>query len=111
MLPGINPRQAKQMMRKLGMSQEEIDASQVIIKCSDKNIIINNPSVSKIRMQGMDNFQISGNISEESLEKFEITDEDVKTVMNQANCSKEDALEALKHSEGDIAEAIISLND
>ena len=46
-----------------------------------------------------------------ALEKFEITDEDVKTVINQANCSKEDALEALKHSEGDIAEAIISLND
>lgn len=111
MLPGVNPRQAKQMMRKLGISQEEIDASQVIIKCSDKNIIINNPSISKIKMQGVDNFQISGDITEESSEKFEITEEDIKTVMNQANCSKDVALTALKQSEGNIAEAIISLND
>ena len=77
MIPGVNPRQAKQMMRKLGISQEEIVASQVIIKCADKNIIINNPSVSKIKMQGTDNFQISGSITEESSERFEITEEDI----------------------------------
>jgi len=111
MIPGVNPRQAKQMMRKLGISQEEIVASQVIIKCADKNIIINNPSVSKIKMQGTDNFQISGSITEESSERFEITEEDIKTVMDQANCSEDSALKALETSQGDIAEAIISLND
>jgi nascent polypeptide-associated complex subunit alpha len=111
MIPGVNPRQARQMMKKLGISQVEIDASQVIIKCQDKNIIINNPSVSKIKMQGSDNFQISGDVSEESAESFEITEEDIKTVVEQTNCSEKSAIKALKRTEGDIAEAIISLND
>jgi len=31
------------MMKKMGMKQEDIDASEVIIKCSDKEIIIRKP--------------------------------------------------------------------
>jgi len=71
------------------MKQEDIDASEVIIKCSDKEIIIRNPQVAKINMMGQENFQISGDIEERSLSKF--NEEDVITVVSQAGCSEEDA--------------------
>jgi nascent polypeptide-associated complex subunit alpha len=104
MIPGMDPKMLKQAMKKLGMKQEEIDASEVIIKCSDKNIIIKNPEVLKVNMQGSENFQISGEISEENNE------EDLKMIMEQSSASKEDAEKALDEANGDIAEAILKLN-
>ena len=105
----INPKLIKQAMKKMGVKQEEIDASRVIIEGHDKKIIINNPSVVKVNMMGKDSFQISGDVSEEELEKFNL--EDVKTVVSQAGCSEEDARIALEESDGDIAEAIISFKE
>ena len=58
-------------------------------------------------MMGEDSFQISGQISEES----PIKKDDVNTVMEQASCSKEEALAALEKSNGDLAEAIMSLQE
>ena len=49
----MNPQMVKQAMKKLGIRQEEIEASRVIIQTKEKNIIILNPSVTKINMQGM----------------------------------------------------------
>ncbi len=91
----------------MGIKQEELDASRVVIELKDKKIIINNPSVAKVNMMGKDSFQISGDVSEESLEKFD--SDDVKTVVSQANCSEEEARKALEKTEGDIAAAIIAL--
>jgi nascent polypeptide-associated complex subunit alpha len=105
----INPKLMKQAMKKMGVKQEEIDASRVIIEGHDKKIIINNPSVVKINMMGKDSFQISGDVSEEELEKFNL--EDVKTVVSQAGCSEEDAKIALENNDGDIAAAIISFKE
>ena len=101
----MNPQAIKQAMKKLGIKQEEIEASEVIIKTKDKNIIISNPVVTRINMQGQENFQISGNISEES----SITEEDIETVAKQANVSLEKARKSLEANNGDLAEAILSL--
>ena len=101
----MNPQMVKQAMKKLGIKQEEIEASEVIIKTKDKNIIISNPVVTRINMQGQENFQISGNISEES----SITDEDIETVAKQANVSREKAKKSLEANNGDLASAILSL--
>lgn len=110
MIPGVNPRQLKQMMRQMGMSQEDIDAVQVIIKTENKNIIINNPSVQKITMQGQINFQISGEISEEEVAlELNISQEDIEMVSSQANVSNQQALMAIKKANGDLAQAIIDL--
>jgi len=95
------------MMKQLGMSQEEIPAEEVIIKTKEKDIIIKEPHVTKIKMQGQENFQISGIIEER--EKEETSEEDIKTVMEKAGVSKEKAKKALKTAKGDLAEAIISL--
>ena len=92
MFPGMNPAMMKQAMKKLGIKQEDIDADEVIIRRSSGNIIIKNPSVTKINMQGQETFN----------------EEDIKTVMDSAKCSRSEAEEALKEH-GDLTEAIMSL--
>lgn len=106
MLPGINQKQLKQAMKQLGMKQEEIDASEVVIKTNGKNLVIKNPSVVKINMMGQDSFQISGNVEEVEEEKF--SKEDIEIVSKQAGVSHDKARQALE-KEGDIAAAIIAL--
>tara|TARA_Y100000034_G_C6801567_1_gene359568 strand:- start:102 stop:425 length:324 start_codon:yes stop_codon:yes gene_type:complete len=106
MIPGMNPKKMEKMMKQLGMKQEEIDANEVIIKCSDKEIVVRNPQVSKVNMMGQETLQISGDMEERELEVF--NEEDVKTVSEQANVSEDEAKAALKET-GDIAEAILKL--
>jgi alpha-NAC-related protein len=111
MLPGLNPKQVAQAMKKMGMKQIEIDAIAVIIRTKNEDIIIRSPSVQKIDMMGQINYQVSGVEEHRALaaKEVEIDDEDIKTVMQQAHVSKEDALAALKKNNGDLAAAIISL--
>lgn len=108
MLPGMNPKKMKKMMSQMGISQENIEAERVIIEQEDKNIIIENPDVMKIKMQGQENFQITGEVSEESKESF--TEEDIKQVVEKTSCSEEEAKKALEENDGDLAEAIMSLS-
>ncbi len=105
----LNPKKMQGMLKQLGMKQEEIDAEEVIIKCSDKNLVIKNPSVSRINFQGSDMFQVSGNIEEKDLEG--ISEEDVKTVMEKADVTEKEARESLEKAEGDIAKAIMDLTE
>ena len=104
---GMNPRQMQKMMARMGMQQQEIDATEVIIRTKDKEYLFSEPSVSKVNAMGQQTWQIMGNFEERSLEQFSV--EDVKTVMDQANASEEAAREALKESKGDLAEAILAL--
>ena len=99
----MNPKLMKQAMQKMGIKQVELDAEEVIIKLKDKNLVIKNPSVSKINMQSHETFQITGDASEESS-----NEEDIKTVMDQTECSEEEAKSALEKYD-DIAEAILIL--
>lgn len=110
MFPSIDPKKMNALMKQMGMSQQEIDAKKVIIECEDKNIIIENPSVMKIKMQGQENFQISGDITEQAKEEEDISEEDIKTIVEKANCTKEQAKKALEDADGDLAEAILSLS-
>ena len=108
MFPGMNPRKMQQAMKKMGIKQEEIDAIEVIIRTPDKDLIITEPSVSKVNMMGNESFQISGNVQERAREA-EISEEDIKTVMEQANVGKEEAEKAIKEADGDLAKAIMEL--
>lgn len=114
MFPGINPQQMQQAMKKLGVKQEEINASEVIIKTPEKNLIIRNPQITKMKMMGQESLQIIGDIEEETNYSNEpksliISEEDINTVSEQANVSKEEAKIALELTKGDLAEAIIEL--
>lgn len=106
MIPGVNQKQMQQMMKKLGMQQEELDATEVIIRTADGDIIIKNPQVSKVNMMGQTTYQVVGN---EEKATTEIRDDDVAVVAEQAGVSKEFARAALEDAKGDIAEAILLL--
>lgn len=108
MFPGINPKKMQAVMRQMGISQEEIPAFRVIIEKEESKIVISNPSVVKVKMQGQETFQISGgDISEESLDT-EISEEDIKTVMEKTGSTEEKAKSALEET-GDLADAILKL--
>jgi len=129
MFPGLNPKKMQAVMKQMGISQQEIDANKVIIETDDGNIIINEPSVTKINMQGQTNFQISGDVSEEEPNsreetsekplgvldneeeiKTDTTEEDIQTIMEKVGCLKEEAALALEKANGDLTEAILDLN-
>ncbi|MBD3354754.1 nascent polypeptide-associated complex protein [Candidatus Woesearchaeota archaeon] len=110
MMPGMNPRKMQKMMKKMGIAQTEIDANEVIIRCDDKEIVITEPSVAKVKAMGQEQFTVSGNVEERELDATpEINEEDIKTVMGQADVDEEKAKEALESAEGDIAKAIMDL--
>ena len=108
----MNPRKMQQMMKQLGIQQVEIPATEVIIKTKDKTIVITNPSVSKVNMMGQENFQISGDVHEEQVSTVpDISEEDIKTVMEQTGTDRNTARKAIEKAEGDLAEAILNLKN
>jgi nascent polypeptide-associated complex subunit alpha len=110
MFPGVNPRQMQQAMKRMGIQQVDIPATEVIIKTADKEIVITEPSVAKVNMMGQESFQISGHVHErETKSAVEISEDDIKTVAEQANVSLDEAKKALEKSEGDLAKAILEL--
>ena len=111
---GMNPKQMKQMMKRMGMKMDEIDAEVVIIKGVDKEVVIENPQVMKVSMKGgQETFQIVGDVSEKGIEEeevaVEISEEDVEMVAQQASVSEDDARKALAEANGDLAGAIMKL--
>ena len=112
MIPGLNPKKMQAVMKQLGIKQEDIDATRVIIEKNDGNIVIENPQVTKVNMQGQETFQISGDIreSEEETSNKEEFEKDIKTIMEKTNVDKEKAALALEENTGDIAATILDLN-
>ena len=110
MIPGMNPRDLQKAMKRLGMSQQEIDAKEVIIKTADKEIIIHNPQVSKVNMMGQETFQIIGRVEERALSSEpDISYDDIKTVMEQTGATEEESRQAIESNNGDLAKAIMDL--
>ena len=110
MFGGMNPRQMRGMMKKMGISQDEIEVLKVTIEKSDgSKIIIANPSVQKIKIQGESSYQISGGIEEEISEETKFNKEDINTIIEKTNCSKEEAIKSLEET-GDLAESILNLS-
>ena len=102
----INQRQIEKAMKRMGIQPQEIVAEEVIIRTAEKEIVISNPQVARVNMMGQDTFQVSGDVSEHSKEKF--SEDDVKMVAEQSSASEEEAKQALEET-GDIAEAILKL--
>jgi nascent polypeptide-associated complex subunit alpha len=110
MMPGMNPRMMKQAMKRMGIKQVEIEANEVIIKTNEKEIVISNPSVSKVNMMGQETWQVVGEAVEKELDaSVEISEEDIKTVVEQTGVSVEKAKEIIEKNEGDLAAAIMEL--
>ncbi len=107
MLP-MNPKQMKKMMKQMGIEMEEVDAEEVIIRTSMEELIFRNPTVTKITAKGVETFQVVGEY-EVVRRALEISEDDVKLIMEQANVSEEEARKALEEAGGDLAEALMKL--
>ncbi|MEM3617023.1 MAG: nascent polypeptide-associated complex protein [Candidatus Bathyarchaeia archaeon] len=108
----ISPREAKRMMQRMGLSMDAIpDVEQVIIKTISKEIVIENPEVAVVDIQGQKMFQVAGGkIIEKAVErKLAIPEEDVRLVADQTGKSLEEARKALEECDGDLAKAILLL--
>ena len=106
MLPGMDPKQMAKMMKQMGIKSEEIDATKVIIELKEGGrLVVFEPEVVQIEMQGNKSYQISGKVHEEQ----DAGEDDIKMVMETAGVSREEAMNALRETGGDIAEAIIHL--
>jgi len=107
---GMNPRQMKKLMKQLGIKMEELEGvKEVVLKLEGKEIVLKNPVVTVMVVQGEKTYQIVPG-SEEVREVLEIPEEDIELVMEQAGVDRETALKALKETKGDIAEAILKLS-
>ncbi len=131
MFPGLDPKKMQAMMKQMGINQDDIDASRVIIEKGDGGkIVIDDPSVVKINMQGQENFQVSGDVSEvaggedvgtsseddaghmtDVEEVVDNTEEDIKTLMEKCNCLEDEARMALEKANGDLTEAMLELSE
>ncbi|MCS7125167.1 MAG: nascent polypeptide-associated complex protein [Candidatus Bathyarchaeota archaeon] len=108
----LSPREARRMMQRMGLSMDAVpDVEQVVIKTASKEIVIENPEVAVVDIQGQKMFQIAGGkIMEKAVErKLTIPEEDVRLVADQTGKSLEEARKALEECEGDLARAILLL--
>lgn len=112
MFPGMgNPKQMAKMLKNLGIESSEIEAKKVVIETEKGKIIVEEPQVIEIRMQGQKTFQVMGTVREEESEGKGYSEEDIELVMEQAKSTREEAEEALKAEEGEIAKAIKRLQE
>ncbi len=111
----MSPRQARRMMERMGLSMGGMpDVNEVIIRTNTKEIVLEEPEVAVLDMQGQKIFQVTGGkVTERELEtpekKITIPDEDVRLVADQTGKSVEEAQRALEETEGDLAKAILLL--
>ena len=125
MIPGgpRNARQMEQMMRRLGMTSEPIpDVEEVIVRTRSKEHVFQQPEVTVLTVQGVRTYQVVGQPvvrprgssdapggGVPAVAPVGPPEEDVRLVMEQANVSREEALEALLQSKGEPAEAIMKI--
>jgi nascent polypeptide-associated complex subunit alpha len=125
MIPGgaRNSREMAQMMRRLGMTSDPIpDVEEVVIRTRSKEHVFQKPEVTILTVQGVRSYQIVGQpvVRPRGAEGPRSAagtvpaptgppEEDVRLVMEQANVSREEALEALLQAKGEPAEAIMKI--
>lgn len=125
MIPGgpRNQRQMEQMMRRLGMTSETVpDVEEVIVRTRTKEHVFRAPEVTVLTIQGVRTYQIVGEpvVQNRSAagsasapapapSRAGPPEEDIRLVMEQANVSREEAVEALFRANGEPAEAIMQI--
>ncbi len=110
MMSGLNMKNMAKAMKRMGIQQTELEAKQVIIKLDGKELVFNSPQVSKVNMMGQETYQIVGNPEEKNESVTpEISEDDIKTVMEQTGKSHDESKTAIENNNGDLAAAIMEL--
>lgn len=111
----MNPRELQKMMKRLGIKLEEVNAVRVTIELETGELMqVDEPQVMIMRAKGQPPMlYITGDIKKiekrEEEEEPAFSDEDVALVAEQAGVSLDEARRALEETGGDIAEAILRL--
>jgi nascent polypeptide-associated complex subunit alpha len=110
---GFDNRQTRRMMDRMGIKLDQIEGvEEVIIRTAEKDIVIKGAQVSEINAKGAGGrmYQVIGEDVEERMrEKPKYTRDDVLLVAQQSNTNEARAEQALKDTDGDIAQAILRL--
>jgi nascent polypeptide-associated complex subunit alpha len=113
----MNPKQMRAMMKRMGISQEDIeDVVEVVIRTRTKEIVFKDAAVTAMTVQGQKTYQVVGTPEERARKAEErpaeeggIPQEDIKLVMSQTGCSAAEAKKALEETDGAPAEAILKI--
>lgn len=101
----------RRMLDKMGLEMKDLgNIEEVIIKTETKELYLIKPQV--VEMKGKDStiFQVvATDIEEKQREVPSLREEDIILVMQQANVTRERAIQALTDSKGDMAQAILNL--
>ncbi len=108
----ISNRQARRMMERLGLNVEEVEGvKEVTLMMEDGRILrIRDPTVYRLRTKEKD-VVIYNVMGKEEVQEEEVTlsEEDVRLVMEQTGAGRDEAIQALIESGGDLAAAILKL--
>lgn len=110
MIPGMNPRKMKQVMKQLGMDVRPVeDVQEIVVTTPAGRYVFDQAEVAIMKMQGVTTWQITGEPRFEEA-SLSIPDDDVSLVAGQAGVTDDEARKALEESKGDIAGAILKLS-
>jgi nascent polypeptide-associated complex subunit alpha len=107
-------RDTMRMMQKMGMKIDEVPSvSEVVIRTATRDIVIAEPTVTMVNVQGQTMYQIAGGRIKEAAPQASApagpSDADAQLVAQQTGKSLDDARKALIDSGGDLAKAILAL--
>ena len=103
-------REAARMMQRMGMNFEEVSGvTRVTIETNERKILIDEPSVVTVTVQGQTMYQVTGGTTREEALKAGIQEVDIKLVAEQTGKTAEEARKALENTSGDLAQAILLL--
>ncbi|MEM0340720.1 MAG: nascent polypeptide-associated complex protein [Acidilobaceae archaeon] len=113
---GLKPQDLEKLLKKLGITVEEVEAIRVTVEVSDGSLMVfDNPNVVAV-MRQKDSPPLLYVVGAYRVEKREsgkespaFTEDDVKLVAEQTGASLEEARRALEEAKGDIALAIMKL--
>jgi len=119
---GFSGKALEKLLKKAGLKVYQLEGvEKVVIEGSDERIILVEPTVLELDIPGQAKaYQILGpkdvirekkEAKKDEEEAIEISEDDIKMVAEQTGCSEEKAREALVATKGDIAEAILKLQE
>ncbi|KYH27656.1 nascent polypeptide-associated complex protein [Halalkalicoccus paucihalophilus] len=118
---GLDPRKMEQMMKQMGIDTEELDATEIVIRTPEKELVFSDADVTVINAQGQQTYQIVGEPEtreagsgsdageDTAIEDADIPADDIEIVAMRTGASEDDAREALEEADGDLATAVEKL--
>lgn len=96
----MNPRKMKQMMEQMGIDVTEIDATEVVVRTEEEDLVFDAPQVTRMDAQGQQTYQIvgepsrrdaSGKTAPDDESTTELTEEGADGVQGGADAEDGDA--------------------